>query len=274
MATVIRKAKLGVEDIQTDLDGSGATMSVQKSDGTFRSVRRVNASHIPITTACRAKKQASGAAIGTTEVDATLVQALDDLEDLGQPDGTTLLNTAGSLAVKAGGVGTTHLADAAVTYAKMQHISAQGKLLGRSTAAAGDVEEVSCDGTTVELPAGGNLKVKDGGIAATQLATNAVVEAKIADDAVTKGKLAWDQSHYVLGSGTITISGANTTGTATVAGALVGDLCLCTVKSNTGAVSSVRHGLVSAADTVTVTLTAAPGGAFDAVIQFILFRAN
>jgi hypothetical protein len=36
------------------------------------------------------------------------------------------------------------LADAAVTYAKMQHVSATDMVLGRSTAGSGDVEEIAC----------------------------------------------------------------------------------------------------------------------------------
>jgi hypothetical protein len=39
---------------------------------------------------------------------------------------------------------TTDIADDAVTYAKIQNISATDKLLGRVTAGAGDVEEIAC----------------------------------------------------------------------------------------------------------------------------------
>ena len=39
---------------------------------------------------------------------------------------------------------TADIADEAVTYAKMQHVSATDKLLGRSTAGSGDVEEIDC----------------------------------------------------------------------------------------------------------------------------------
>jgi hypothetical protein len=39
---------------------------------------------------------------------------------------------------------TAQLADDAVTYAKMQNVSATDKVLGRSTAGAGDVEEIAC----------------------------------------------------------------------------------------------------------------------------------
>jgi hypothetical protein len=42
------------------------------------------------------------------------------------------------------GSNTTTIANDAVTYAKMQNVSATDKLLGRSTAGAGDVEEISC----------------------------------------------------------------------------------------------------------------------------------
>lgn len=41
-------------------------------------------------------------------------------------------------------LGTTALADDAVTYAKIQNVSATDKLLGRSTAGAGNVEEITC----------------------------------------------------------------------------------------------------------------------------------
>jgi hypothetical protein len=45
---------------------------------------------------------------------------------------------------KASNLGTAALADDAVTYAKIQNVSGTDKLLGRSTAGAGDVEEIPC----------------------------------------------------------------------------------------------------------------------------------
>jgi len=47
-------------------------------------------------------------------------------------------------AIASGQVGTDELAAAAVTYAKIQNVSATDKLLGRSTAGAGSVEEITC----------------------------------------------------------------------------------------------------------------------------------
>jgi len=51
-----------------------------------------------------------------------------------------------------------------VTLAKIVAATAQGVLLGRKTASSGNFEEVSPDGSTLELLAGGNLQVKNGGI--------------------------------------------------------------------------------------------------------------
>lgn len=49
----------------------------------------------------------------------------------------------GDVTTTAGAVATT-IANDAVTYAKMQNVSATDKLLGRSTAGSGDVEEIAC----------------------------------------------------------------------------------------------------------------------------------
>lgn len=43
-----------------------------------------------------------------------------------------------------GAITTTKIADDNVTYAKIQNVSASDKLLGRSTAGAGDIEEITC----------------------------------------------------------------------------------------------------------------------------------
>lgn len=50
---------------------------------------------------------------------------------------------AGDVTASAGSTATT-IANDAVTYAKMQNVSATDKVLGRATAGAGDVEEISC----------------------------------------------------------------------------------------------------------------------------------
>ncbi len=57
------------------------------------------------------------------------------------------LMAAGGATVADGSITTAKLAASAVTYAKMQNVSATDKLLGRSTAGAGVVEEITCTAT-------------------------------------------------------------------------------------------------------------------------------
>ena len=59
--------------------------------------------------------------------------------------GTGITANANDIAITAGGVGTTQLADEGVTYAKMQHISASPRVLGRISSNAGDVEELTSE---------------------------------------------------------------------------------------------------------------------------------
>ena len=67
-----------------------------------------------------------------------------DVEELDAATARTLLGL-GALALLAT-IGTSQLDNDAVTYAKIQNVSATDKLLGRSTAGAGDVEEIPCTG--------------------------------------------------------------------------------------------------------------------------------
>jgi len=75
------------------------------------------------------------------------------IEELNLADSAT--RTALGLGVLAtlATITTTYLTDAAVTYAKIQNVSATSRLLGRSTAGAGVMEEISL-GTGLELAAG------------------------------------------------------------------------------------------------------------------------
>jgi hypothetical protein len=108
-------------------------------------------------------------------------------------------------------IGTTAIADGAITYAKIQNISATDKLLGRSSAGSGSVEEISCtsfartilddaDAATVRSTIGlgtvatGNTistaLLEDGSVTSGKLASGSVGTVKIADSGVTNAKLA------------------------------------------------------------------------------------
>lgn len=109
------------------------------------------------------------------------------------------------------------IADEAVTYAKMQHVSATDKVLGRSTAGAGDVEEITCT-------AAGRALIDDANAAAqlTTLGAMPIAGGTVTGDITLSENtgLALDPS----GSADEKWSGITIAGTAGVTIA-VGDLC-------------------------------------------------
>jgi len=151
--------------------------------------------------------------------------------------------TAAKIASNA--VTTAKINAAAVTYAKIQNVSATDMVLGRSSAGAGVVQEIACTaaGRTLiaaadaaaertalglatvassasaadlstgtlsasRLPALTGEVTSSAGSAATTIANNAVVTARIADNAVTLAKLATIAQQRIIG-------GAAGAGTAT-----------------------------------------------------------
>lgn len=93
----------------------------------------------------------------------------------------------------AGSVGTAELANDAVTYAKIQNVSATDRLLGRDTAAAGDVEELTVGGG-IEFTGSGGIQTsaftgdvtKSAGGTATTIANNAVLSAMVEEALVRR----------------------------------------------------------------------------------------
>lgn len=113
--------------------------------------------------------------------------------------------------VKAGAVPVAALADAIITYAKIQNVSNTDRLLGRSTAGAGVIEEIACtsfartllddpDAATVLTTLGlgvvgtlatvGTANITALAITEALIAASAVTTAKIADANITTGKIA------------------------------------------------------------------------------------
>ena len=72
-------------------------------------------------------------------------------------------------------VGTTEIANDAVTYAKIQNVTASDRLLGRSTAGAGDVEEITCTAAGRTLIAGADATAQRTSLGLTGLATATTV---------------------------------------------------------------------------------------------------
>jgi copper(I)-binding protein len=112
-------------------------------------------------------------------------------------------------------VATAKIAASAVTYAKIQNVSAQGKVLGRSTAAAGVVEEVACDESTITLPAGGTLQLKTGGTTYAKL-QNVSAQGKVLGRSTAAAgvveEVACDESTITLpAGGTVQMKDGGTT---------------------------------------------------------------
>ena len=105
--TTVIKRLLGVEDVNWDDDGSDSRFPVETSTGGMRSVKRINSSDIPSTTAAREKKRigSSTPTTGGKDVDGHLQEVYDDLNKIGEPDDDTLQNLDGVLQVKLVGSG-------------------------------------------------------------------------------------------------------------------------------------------------------------------------
>ncbi len=116
--------------------------------------------------------------------------------------------------VAPGAIGASELGSAAVTYNKIQNVSATDRLLGRSTAGAGSVEEITCT-------AAGRALLDDAD-AATQRATLGLGTISTGNGTWTNGSsFSGTSSGTNTGDQTITLTGPVTgTGTGTFATAL------------------------------------------------------
>jgi len=157
-------------------------------------------------------------------------------------------------------VATAKIADDAVTYAKIQNVSATDKLLGRSSAGAGDVEEITCTSAGRALIAGasaGDQRTTLGlGTLATQSGTFSGTHS-----GTTSGTNTGDQTIALTGdvTGTGTGTFAATIAADAVTTAKILDANVTTGKLAAGAVT----GLKLAADSSTVVSGNAPSGSGD-----------
>ena len=165
-----------------------------------------------------------GAATGTGVLvrkrDAVLVTPT-----LGTPTSGTLTNCTG--------LPTAGLVNDAVTYAKIQNVSATDKVLGRSTAGAGDVEEIACT-------AAGRALIDDADATAqrTTLGLGTLATQSGTFSGTSSGTNTGDQTSVSGSSGSCTGNAA----TATTASACSGNAATVTTNANlTGDVTSVGN---------------------------------
>ena len=194
----------------------------------------------------------------------------------------------GDVTKSAGGTATT-IANDAVTYAKMQNVSTNDRILGRVTAGAGDVEEITCTAagrallddadasaqrTTLGL---GTLATQSGTFSGTSSGTNTGDQSLFSTIAVSGqsnvvADTTSDTLTFVAGSGmtittdaatdTITFassgSAANTFGTIAVAGQ--SDVVADSTTDTLTLVAGTNITLTTNATTDTITIAASGGG--------------
>jgi hypothetical protein len=130
---------------------------------------------------------------------------------------TGALTKSGSNVVTVGDTGTVStamVANDAVTYAKLQNVSATDRLLGRSTAGAGDVEEITCT-------AAGRALIDDADAAAqrTTLGLGTLATQSGTFSGTSSGTNTGDQTITLTGD--VTGSGTGSFATAIAAGVIV-----------------------------------------------------
>ena len=85
-----------------------------------------------------------GAPTDATYITQTAHASLSNEQALAALASGVVKNTTGTGVLSVATVDTAEISNDAVTYAKIQNVSATDKVLGRSTAGAGDVEEIAC----------------------------------------------------------------------------------------------------------------------------------
>jgi hypothetical protein len=143
------------------------------------------------------------------------------------------------------------------------HFNTTGAALGDfvflQDTVSSDGENIGLTAGTIEIPVGRVTKVGGSGVGMIWLNP---------DRAATEYGLA---KHGRLVSGNITITEANTSGTATVPAAISGGRAVATMKSTDGSTNYVKSASISST-TLTVTLDTAPGAGKTTVVSYIAHK--
>jgi hypothetical protein len=204
-----------------------------------------------------AKIDAAGLAAAALATDSVVTAKI---QDLAVTTGKLAALSVTTAKIAASAVGTTEIAADAVTYAKIQEVSATDKLLGRSTAGAGDVEEITCT-------AAGRALLDDADATAQRatlgLGTLATQSATVA------GTHSGTSSGTNTGDQTITLTGPVTgTGTGSFATSITASAVTeAAIATNAVTTSKIINDAITAAkmadDSVVIVSAGTPAGSGD-----------
>jgi len=270
MAITLKKSRLGKQDLLWDTEGTNAAEAVTTSDNKRRAVTRLNAGHIPVTAATRLKKGADDVVVAEINVDTLLQAILDELNQIGIPDGTTLEFSSGTLQIKGLGVDTAQLAALAVEEAKIgAGAVSNGKLAPTSGTAA--VSGSAGVGTNViEAASIDYTEIADNAIRNDQINADAVNNDSIADDAVSEEHLdsGCRPAYIVKVAGTLAWSGGGTTATVLDGDVANGDIVQATWDTLPTELSHIS--VDATAGSINFTLSTA-NASNDGVIAYTVF---
>lgn len=189
--TTIYKFPVGYEDLLWDIEGTGRTSAVRTSSNRTRSVRHLNANHIPTITTTRAKTRiGSGTPVSSAKtITAAIEELYDDLAKIGEPDDSTLEISSGILQVKDDGITAAKLRDDASTDAN-RAVTTDHVRDSAITAVKLNTDAV----TTIKMldACVTTAKINDLAVTEDKLAASAVTNDKVSDKTIRPGKLNLD----------------------------------------------------------------------------------
>jgi hypothetical protein len=204
-----------------------------------------------------AKVDASGLGAAALATDSVITAKI---QDLAVTTGKLAALSVTTAKIAAGAVDTTELAADAVTYAKIQNVSATDKLLGRSTAGAGDVEEITCTAAGRALLDDADATAQRATLGLGTLATQS---------ATVTGTHSGTSSGSNTGDQTITLTGPVTgTGTGSFATSITASaITEATIATNAVTTGKILDDAITAAkmadDSVVIVSAGTPTGSGD-----------
>jgi hypothetical protein len=204
-----------------------------------------------------AKIDAAGLAAAALATDSVVTAKI---QDLAVTTGKLAALSVTTAKIAASAVGTTEIAADAVTYAKIQDVSATDKLLGRSTAGAGDVEEITCTAAGRALLDDADATAQRATLGLGTLATQS---------ATVTGTHSGTSSGTNTGDQTITLTGPVTgTGTGSFATSITASAVTeAAIATNAVTTSKIINDAITAAkmadDSVVIVSAGTPAGSGD-----------